>query len=353
MKKLRIQRLFFFLILETLALSSPTLAQQSVKLSTYYPAPYGGYEKIRLVPNSNITPDTLCTSEGEMTYYLDTLDNTNNKLLICSRDPSGLTTKWQGATGWTLSGNNLHTSNTNYNVGVGTNTPQDKFEVNGVINIQGLKMPPGSSAGYVLMVDGTGNASWQPPPSGGSFSNLQSFDTPGTYSFTIPQGVTQVMVEGWGSGGGGGGGVRCGYCWQWYGNASSGGTGGTSSFGALITAGGGGGGREGGTCGGCGASGGGGTSSAPVNVSGQAGSSQYGGNGGFGAGRGGDGGCNCQCGGGGGGGAYGKGIFSVVAGTTYSVIVGQGGAAGDAQTSACGNSPGGNKGVDGRVLISY
>ena len=30
------------------------------------------------------------------------------------------------------------------------------------------------------------------------------FDTPGTYNFTVPAGVTQISVEVWGGGGGGG-----------------------------------------------------------------------------------------------------------------------------------------------------
>src|SRR6185369_5638687 len=32
-----------------------------------------------------------------------------------------------------------------------------------------------------------------------------NYDTPGTYTFTVPTGVTQLTIEAWGGGGGGGG----------------------------------------------------------------------------------------------------------------------------------------------------
>lgn len=35
--------------------------------------------------------------------------------------------------------------------------------------------------------------------------NIQTYDIPGTYSFTVPQGVTQVNIKAWGGGGGGSG----------------------------------------------------------------------------------------------------------------------------------------------------
>ena len=41
-------------------------------------------------------------------------------------------------------------------------------------------------------------------PTGSSlFSNMQVYSTPGTFSFTVPSGVTKILVEAWGAGGGG------------------------------------------------------------------------------------------------------------------------------------------------------
>jgi hypothetical protein len=140
------------------------------------------------------------------------------------------------------------------------------------------------------------------PSSGGSgFSNMQVFDTPGSYSFTIPAGVDKVMVEIRGGGGGGGkgnagggavgqGGSGSGYGKGIYtvsagsnytvivgsggagsagGTCSPGSTGGTSSFGNLIQATGGVGG------GGCGNTSSGGSSTGMLNMDGFLGHQYY------------------------------------------------------------------------------
>lgn len=174
--------------------------------------------------------------------------------------------------------------------------------------------------------------------------NVQSYQTPGTYTFTIPAGVTKIIVEVWGGGGGGGsGGTTCcaedegggggGYAKGVYsvvpgtnytvtvGAGGAGGVagcvaatgagtdGGTSSFGLLISATGGGGGGSiniGGTgfssflaiSGECGA---------PWNTDGKGGDSGLYGKGGYNGGGGdngtapGGGGCGTWCSGGDGG----------------------------------------------------
>ena len=98
------------------------------------------------------------------------------------------------------------------------------------------------------------------------FQSPKKFETPGTYSWTVPPGVTSICVEVWGAGGGGlfgdpnydfYGGAGGGYSYQCFtvvpGNinaiiigdggtangiysADRGNTGGTSSFGSLISA---------------------------------------------------------------------------------------------------------------------
>jgi len=181
-------------------------------------------------------------------------------------------------------------------------------------------------------------------PNGG-VPNMQVFDTNGI--FTVPAGVTRIMVEVWGGGGGGGaaynvggpsgveggGGGGGGYGKQVFtvtpgatynvsvgsGGAGSTGSGasagGTSSFGALVSAPGGGGGVDGSSTK-HGAGGSGGTSTALINLPGEAGNqfgsnaiwesprcggaSPCGGNGGMGGGP--PGGVGTAPGGGGGGG---------------------------------------------------
>jgi hypothetical protein len=93
------------------------------------------------------------------------------------------------------------------------------------------------------------------------FSNMQVYATPGTFTFTIPAGVTKIMVEVWGGGGGGGnssatvtgflsGGGGGGYGRSIFsvssgtnysvvvgaGGTAGGGNGGNSSFGTSINA---------------------------------------------------------------------------------------------------------------------
>lgn len=87
------------------------------------------------------------------------------------------------------------------NVGVGTASPSEKLDVNGNINISGALKANGvaGSTGQVLMSTGTG-LSW------GSLMNFKKcviITTGGSASWTVPAGVTEVMVELWGGGSGG------------------------------------------------------------------------------------------------------------------------------------------------------
>ena len=82
-------------------------------------------------------------------------------------------------------------------VGIGTTTPGAKLEVAGQVKITG-----GSPAiGAVLTSsDAAGLAVWQLPP---GFTNMATFSV--TTTWTVPAGVTKIMVEVCGGGGGGAG----------------------------------------------------------------------------------------------------------------------------------------------------
>jgi hypothetical protein len=181
------------------------------------------------------------------------------------------------------------------NVGIGTNSPSAKLDVAGTV-----KIADGTQgAGKVLTSDASGNATWQTAAvSTGSFTNMQVYATAGTSTFTVPAGVTKIMVEVWGGGGGGGGtngGFGAGGGGGAYGKqfvtvtpgtgysvvvgtggsagavGGAGGNGGLSSFGTgpLISVGGGAGGQP------TGAGGAGGTSTATFNISGENGRYGY------------------------------------------------------------------------------
>lgn len=71
---------------------------------------------------------------------------------------------------WTLSGNNIY--RTQGNVGIGTSSPQSLLHVNGKIQTKYLKMTTGASNGYVLTcTNSSGDASWQPAPGGGGWTD--------------------------------------------------------------------------------------------------------------------------------------------------------------------------------------
>jgi hypothetical protein len=176
------------------------------------------------------------------------------------------------------------------------------------------------------------------------FQSPKRFETPGTYTWNVPPGVTSICIEVWGGGGGGnssnlgssgGGGGGGGYGYECFkvtpgtqytvtvadvtvaGVAGRGAGGGSSSVGSLISASGGGGGAGNSGSGPSGTNGGaGGTSNAAYNITGgnggngganlssgaKGGNGANGGNGGAGAGGSNAG--NGSAVGGGGGGAY-------------------------------------------------
>jgi hypothetical protein len=70
-------------------------------------------------------------------YY----DSSTYQLMLCQQDSTG-NINWQniGAGYWTLNGTNLYPNNNNWNVGIGTTTPQAKLDVAGEAKI-GISSP--------------------------------------------------------------------------------------------------------------------------------------------------------------------------------------------------------------------
>ncbi|MBI1827287.1 MAG: hypothetical protein HY287_03800 [Planctomycetes bacterium] len=83
------------------------------------------------------------------------------------------------------------------NVGIGMTNPTQKLDVAGIVKVQGLQFPDGT-------IQSSAASSLNP-----GIRGSQLFDTPGSFNWTCPAGVTAVLVEAVsGAGGSGGGGSR-------------------------------------------------------------------------------------------------------------------------------------------------
>lgn len=101
----------------------------------------------------------------------------------------------------------------NGNVGIHTNTPSERLDVNGSINLTGTIKANGvdGTPNQVLMKNNSGALAWGDMC---DFKNFKGFINTTATVWTVPANVTRVRVEAWGAGGGGsrsGGGAGGGY----------------------------------------------------------------------------------------------------------------------------------------------
>lgn len=231
----------------------------------------------------------------------------------------------------------LYNSVTGTGASLSSNTTGLETSYSGVTSFNSNGFTLGSAAGS--NESGSSFIGWQ-WKANSSFDLLQSYTTAGSYTYTVPAGVTslRVLVIG---GGGASGGSGAG--------AGNGGAGGTSSFSTVSAGGGGGGGGGPNTPGSAGAGGTGsggdggwnGGAGEAGTGSGVQGTMGTGGLYGYGNSNG-----HYGWGGGGGGGASRYATLSVTAGQTYSVTVGAAGA-----PSGAGSGGGGAAGIVGGVFI--
>lgn len=108
-----------------LLLTIPALAQESITLTSFYPAPFGAYDTLRLIPRN--VPPPCNTNEHIGTMYIS---STDNKLHICTGTGGGGGGNWSSAPVWTQNGNLIFPSDgTDPNIGIGTTNPQEKLHV--------------------------------------------------------------------------------------------------------------------------------------------------------------------------------------------------------------------------------
>lgn len=96
----------------------------------------------------------------------------------------------------------------NGNVGIGTNSPTQKLDVNGVVKSSGLQITTGAGAGKVLVSDASGNATWQTASASSQWSTITggiqynsgkvligNASTPGNYKLYVEQGILTERVK--------------------------------------------------------------------------------------------------------------------------------------------------------------
>ncbi|MFA7000476.1 MAG: hypothetical protein WC241_05220 [Candidatus Paceibacterota bacterium] len=102
--------------------------QENITLTTYYPAPFGVYENLRLFPTTTIP--TCATADDEGTMYYDNNANVN-QLMVCRETALGIFGWVTAGSNWThpVATNILHANDINWNVGIGTTNPTVKLDV--------------------------------------------------------------------------------------------------------------------------------------------------------------------------------------------------------------------------------
>ena len=122
------KKTFLFLVLITIA-ATPVFAE-SLTLTTYYPAPFGAYDRLRLVPRDDLSGISPCDSG---TLYIEEVIGDADRIWLC-RDDDTDTGSWEPLSGvWTKAGNNIFpigtSTNPDISVGIGTATPLTNLHI--------------------------------------------------------------------------------------------------------------------------------------------------------------------------------------------------------------------------------
>jgi hypothetical protein len=137
---------FFLILVLSFLLICPAFSQgqESITITTYYPAPYGVYHNLRLFP-APTEPVANCTLETEGTMYYD---QANHQAMICGQNSSGAAS-WQAVGLWNRSGNNIFPADTDWQVGIGTDSPRATLDVS---SANGIKLGLEKSGGGQLIL---------------------------------------------------------------------------------------------------------------------------------------------------------------------------------------------------------
>jgi len=149
---MKIQRIIFNVFVPSficvmLTVASLAFAQstEQITITSYYPSPFGAYDRLRLVPRTGAPPPCSAVGDLGLMYYDDQPPGTADILKICSND--GVSIGWQtvgsGGSGyWTENGaaNALYPTTITRNVGIGIVNPDAKLVVAKDTDINKLRL---------------------------------------------------------------------------------------------------------------------------------------------------------------------------------------------------------------------
>ncbi len=129
-----------FFVSAIILLSSYANATEQITLTTYYPSPFGAYDRLRLLPRPELT-ETPC--HLGLMYFRDA----DNRLQICEADSAG-NPFWGPLGVWVQEGNDIFPKEgTRPNVGIGTTSPDAKLDVDGDSILRGRVAIGGTRSG--------------------------------------------------------------------------------------------------------------------------------------------------------------------------------------------------------------
>lgn len=160
-------KIIFLSILVCFAFFSQAFSQaETLTITTYYPAPMGVYENLRLFPIPAVqAPACNANQEGVMYYNNDAGEN---QLMVCRETAAGFGWEAIGASFWTQPAgtNDLYPNDNNWMVNIGANDPSLGGRVDSVFtvvtnaaNTTGLALGAGA-AQPALSIRPYANGSW-------------------------------------------------------------------------------------------------------------------------------------------------------------------------------------------------
>lgn len=84
-----------FILAAMILLSTATVFSESVTLTTYYPAPFGAYDRFKLVPRDTLSTQEFCKSGADVgvLYYNNGKDQQQEGIYVCQYIGEDKTTK--------------------------------------------------------------------------------------------------------------------------------------------------------------------------------------------------------------------------------------------------------------------